>query len=101
LRSSVISRAPASPVEEFSKQLEDFQKSVPDLNKSIQDSAGAIDSVTDIDKARAVFRLQPLPLIPHFAACRKRWGARARPINSAVCRARATVADQLLHSVSV
>jgi len=53
LSSSVISRAPASPVEEFSKQLEDFQKSVPDLNKAIQDSTGAIDSATDIDKARA------------------------------------------------
>jgi len=53
LSSSVISRAPASPVEEFSKQLEDFQKSVPDLNKEIQDSAAAIDSATDIDKARA------------------------------------------------
>jgi chromosome segregation ATPase len=53
LRSSVISRAPASPVEEFSKQLEDFQKSVPDLNKAIQDSASAIDSATDVDKARA------------------------------------------------
>ena len=48
-----IGSAPASPVEEFSKQLEDFQKSVPDLNKAIQDSAGAIDSATDIDKARA------------------------------------------------
>jgi hypothetical protein len=30
-----------------------FQKSVPDLNKSIQDSAGTIDSVTDVEKARA------------------------------------------------
>jgi chromosome segregation ATPase len=53
LGSKVISPAPASPVEEFSKQLEDFQKSVPNLNKSIQDSTGAIDSATDIDKARA------------------------------------------------
>jgi chromosome segregation ATPase len=53
LSSNVIGGAPASPVEEFAKQLEDFQKSVPDLNKSIQDSAGAIDSVTDVDKARA------------------------------------------------
>jgi chromosome segregation ATPase len=44
-----LGSVPASPVEEFSKQLEDFQKSVPDLNKAIQDSAGAID----IDKARA------------------------------------------------
>jgi chromosome segregation ATPase len=43
----------ASPVEEFSRQLEAFQKSVPDLNKSIQDSAGTIDSVTDVEKARA------------------------------------------------
>jgi uncharacterized protein YlxW (UPF0749 family) len=43
----------ASPVEEFSQQLEAFQKSVPDLNKSIQDSAGTIDSVTDVEKARA------------------------------------------------
>jgi DNA repair exonuclease SbcCD ATPase subunit len=43
----------ASPVEEFSQQLEAFQKSVPDLNKSIQDSAGTIDSVTDVQKARA------------------------------------------------
>jgi DNA repair exonuclease SbcCD ATPase subunit len=51
--SSKILSGPASPVEEFSKQLEEFQKSVPDLNKSIQESAGAIDSVTDIDKARA------------------------------------------------
>jgi len=42
-----------SPVEEFSQQLEAFQKSVPDLNKSIQDSAGTIDSVTDVEKARA------------------------------------------------
>jgi DNA repair exonuclease SbcCD ATPase subunit len=53
LRSSVISRAPASPVEEFSKRLEDFQKSVPELNKAIENSAGAIDSATDIGKARA------------------------------------------------
>jgi DNA repair exonuclease SbcCD ATPase subunit len=53
LSSQSTSSTPASPVEEFSKQLEDFQKSVPDLNKAIQDSAGAIDSVTDIDKARA------------------------------------------------
>jgi DNA repair exonuclease SbcCD ATPase subunit len=44
---------PVSPVEEFSQQLEAFQKSVPDLNKSIQDSAGTIDSVTDVEKARA------------------------------------------------
>jgi chromosome segregation ATPase len=43
----------ASPVEEFSQQLEAFQKSVPDLNKSIQESAGTIDSVTDVEKARA------------------------------------------------
>jgi len=42
-----------SPVEEFSAQLEAFQKTVPDLNKSIQDSAGTIDSVTDVEKARA------------------------------------------------
>src|SRR4029079_16549742 len=42
-----------SPVEEFSRQLEEFQKSVPDLNKKIQDSAGAIDSWGDVDKARA------------------------------------------------
>ncbi len=42
-----------SPVEEFSQQLEAFQKSVPDLNKSIQDSAGTIDSITDVEKARA------------------------------------------------
>ena len=43
----------ASPVEEFSQQLEAFQKSVPDLNKSIQDSAGTIDSMNDVEKARA------------------------------------------------
>ena len=43
----------ASPVEEFSKQLEEFQKSVPDLNQKIQDGAGAIDSATDVDKAKA------------------------------------------------
>ena len=42
-----------SPVEEFSQQLEAFQKSVPDLNKSIQESAGTIDSMTDVEKARA------------------------------------------------
>lgn len=48
-----LGSVPASPVEEFSKQLEDFQKGVPNLNKAIQDSAGAIDSATDIDKARA------------------------------------------------
>jgi DNA repair exonuclease SbcCD ATPase subunit len=42
-----------SPVEEFSHQLEAFQKSVPDLNKSIQESAGTIDSMTDVEKARA------------------------------------------------
>jgi chromosome segregation ATPase len=42
-----------SPVEEFSAQLEAFQKTVPDLNKSIQDSAGTIDSATDVEKARA------------------------------------------------
>jgi hypothetical protein len=45
--------APGSPVEEFSRQLEDFQKSVPDLNKKIQDGAGAIDTTTDIAKAKA------------------------------------------------
>jgi len=45
--------AAGSPVEEFSQQLEAFQKSVPDLNKSIQDSAGTIDSATDVEKARA------------------------------------------------
>jgi DNA repair exonuclease SbcCD ATPase subunit len=50
--SKIVGTAPASPVDEFSKQLEDFQKSVPDLNKAIQDSASAIDGVTDIDKAR-------------------------------------------------
>jgi DNA repair exonuclease SbcCD ATPase subunit len=44
---------PASPVEEFSQQLEAFQKSVPDLNKSIQNSAGAVDSAVDVEKARA------------------------------------------------
>src|ERR1700722_4541439 len=43
----------ASPVEEFSQQLEAFQKSVPDLNKSIQESAGTIDSMNDVEKARA------------------------------------------------
>jgi chromosome segregation ATPase len=53
LGSKIVGGAPASPVEEFAKQLEDFQKSVPDLNKSIQDSASAIDAATDIDKARA------------------------------------------------
>jgi hypothetical protein len=42
-----------SPVEEFAQQLEAFQKSVPDLNKAIQDSAGTIDSATDVEKARA------------------------------------------------
>jgi chromosome segregation ATPase len=52
-----LGSAPPSPVEEFSKQLEDFQKSVPDLNKAIQDSAGAIDSATDIGKARAAIDL--------------------------------------------
>jgi DNA repair exonuclease SbcCD ATPase subunit len=46
-------KSTASPVEEFSQQLEAFQKSVPNLNKSIQDSAGTIDKVTDVDKARA------------------------------------------------
>lgn len=45
--------AASSPVEEFSAQLEAFQKTVPDLNKSIQDSAGTIDSATDVEKARA------------------------------------------------
>src|SRR5512143_1643589 len=45
--------AGASPVEEFSQQLEAFQKSVPDLNKSIQESAGTIDSMNDVEKARA------------------------------------------------
>jgi chromosome segregation ATPase len=45
--------AATTPVEEFSQQLEAFQKSVPDLNKSIQDSVGTIDSVTDVEKARA------------------------------------------------
>jgi chromosome segregation ATPase len=42
-----------SPVEEFSAQLEAFQKTVPDLNKSIEESAGTIDSATDVEKARA------------------------------------------------
>jgi chromosome segregation ATPase len=46
------SSSTASPVEEFSQQLEAFQKSVPDLNKSIQDSAGTIDRMTDVEKAR-------------------------------------------------
>jgi len=46
-------KSAVSPVEEFSQQLEAFQKSVPDLNKSIQDSAGTIDKVTNVDKARA------------------------------------------------
>jgi chromosome segregation ATPase len=41
-----------SPVGEFSQQLEAFQNSVPDLNKSIQDTAGTIDSATDVEKAR-------------------------------------------------
>ncbi len=50
---STNSTSNPSPVEEFSKQLEDFQKSVPDLNKKIQDDAGAIDSATDIEKAKA------------------------------------------------
>jgi chromosome segregation ATPase len=53
LGSKIGGGAPASPVEEFAKQLEDFQKSVPDLNKSIQDSANAIETATDINKARA------------------------------------------------
>jgi chromosome segregation ATPase len=44
--------APATPVDEFSKQLEIFQKSVPDLNKRIQESATAIDGATDVEKAR-------------------------------------------------
>jgi chromosome segregation ATPase len=51
--SSAAAAAPASPVEEFSQQLEAFQKSVPNLNKSIQDSAGTIDSATNVEKARA------------------------------------------------
>jgi chromosome segregation ATPase len=46
-----------SPVEEFSAQLEAFQKTVPDLNKSIEDSAGTIDSATDVEKARAEINL--------------------------------------------
>jgi DNA repair exonuclease SbcCD ATPase subunit len=46
------STAANSPVEEFSAQLEAFQKTVPDLNKSIQDSAGTIDTATDVEKAR-------------------------------------------------
>ena len=53
LGSKIAGDAPASPVEDFAKQLEDFQKSVPDLNKSIQDSANAIETATDINKARA------------------------------------------------
>jgi chromosome segregation ATPase len=52
-RAEDASSTVASPVEEFSRQLEAFQKSAPDLNKSIQDSAGAIDGITDIEKARA------------------------------------------------
>jgi chromosome segregation ATPase len=43
LGSKIVGGAPASPVEEFAK----------DLNKSIQDSASAIDAATDINKARA------------------------------------------------
>jgi chromosome segregation ATPase len=42
-----------SPVEDFTKQLEEFQKRVPELNKKIQEGAGAIDNVTDVQKARA------------------------------------------------
>jgi chromosome segregation ATPase len=45
--------AAGGPVAEFSQQLENFQRSVPELNKTIQDSAGAIDNVTDVEKARA------------------------------------------------
>ena len=52
-RAADAGAAAGSPVEEFSQQLEAFQKSVPDLNKSIQDSAGTIDSATDVEKARA------------------------------------------------
>ena len=43
----------SGPVAEFSQQLENFQKSVPELNRTIQDSAGAIDGITDVEKARA------------------------------------------------
>ena len=42
-----------SPVEEFSQQLDAFQKIVPDLNRSIQESARTIDSMADVEKARA------------------------------------------------
>ena len=52
-RAADAGAAAGSPVEEFSQQLEAFQKRVPDLNKSIQDSAGTIDSATDVEKARA------------------------------------------------
>ncbi len=44
---------PASPVDEFAKQLEDFQKSMPDLNRRIQESATSIDRTSDVAKARA------------------------------------------------
>jgi DNA repair exonuclease SbcCD ATPase subunit len=46
------STGPASPVDEFSKQLEAFQKTVPDLNKRIQESSTAIDGTTDVERAR-------------------------------------------------
>jgi chromosome segregation ATPase len=48
-----VSPGANSPVEQFSQQLEAFQKSVPDLNKTIQESAGTIDTATDVEKARA------------------------------------------------
>ena len=51
-RAEDTNAAANSPVEEFSQQLEAFQKTVPDLNQSIQDSAGTIDSATDVEKAR-------------------------------------------------
>src|ERR1700735_4138306 len=52
-RAADATTSAASPVEEFSQPLGAFQESVPDLNKSIQDSAGTIDSATDVEKARA------------------------------------------------
>jgi DNA repair exonuclease SbcCD ATPase subunit len=41
-----------TPVEEFAQQVEQLKKTFSDVGKKIEESATAIDSVTDVEKAR-------------------------------------------------
>jgi len=80
-----------SPVEEFSRQLEAFQKSVPDSTSRSRISAGAIDAVTDVEKARTEIDKLREP----FQACSPRClttvrfhGSAQRRSNTSVPRSR-------------